>query len=151
MSHKRMKRMARLVSLRLQQKKLKEAEHAAAEKKASHAYHHLTQCQDKCTELDRQLDDCLVGTELTAEDLVLFAQARTAAMRAKECAHEAVLRAEEEARELLGILLCAHKEHRSMEIIHEKVSGSVCRERACSEQREIDDIAQRFGEREKCL
>lgn len=142
MTRRRIARMQRLVSLRLQERRQRELEHAEAELAAQQARESRELQANCCDDLDRQRDEFLAG-EVSADDLELIAAARVAATRKLKAAGEAVVAAESQAGERRDLLIGAHQAHRSLEILHDKALTRQTRDELRSEQRELDDIALR--------
>lgn len=140
MTKRRVARMERLVSLRLQERRQREQEHAAAQRQATLAREAERACEERCADLDRQRDECLCG-EVAVEDLAMISAARAAAAKRLRAAAETVAAAVNAADAERARLLGAHKAHRSLEILHDKQLDRLVREDARHEQRELDDIA----------
>lgn len=140
MSKARIDRIARLVSLRTRQRRLRQAGHAAAQQELDRAAVRQQDCAASRDALDREHDDSVRG-EVDPLDLELLGQARTRADHDLRAAESEVSRANELVRARREELLAAHRAQRALEIFHGKVLRAFEREVLLAEQRELDDIA----------
>lgn len=142
MNKARIARIARLVALRQQQRRIQEAVHATAQQRLELATKHRECCEEDYEALARQHDDSL-AEELEAADLELMGCARThAGSRLKE-ASEAKERANEEAEKTREGLLDAHRAHRSLEMYHGRIQTLYFKDLARTEQKDLDELASR--------
>lgn len=140
MNKARIARIARLVALRQQQRRLREARHSAAQREVHRAEVRRQNCASRCEALDHEHNERL-RTEVSALDLELLGQARSHASDDRHTAEHHVSKASRAAERQREELLAAHKEHRSLEIYHDKADNEHRREAAKIEQRELDEIA----------
>lgn len=142
MTKSRIARIARLVELRQQQRRIREAEHAEAQRALDQANERHNQYVRICEDLDQDHNGSLEN-ELDPSDLELICNARTVATKQKRKAQEQAHQAAGEAEKSREILLDAYRAHRSLEIFHDKARDAHRREVARAEQHELDEFAQR--------
>jgi flagellar biosynthesis chaperone FliJ len=142
MNKARIARIARLVALRQQQRRLQEAAHAVARRKLDLAEQQHERCVASCESLDRQHDDFLQG-ELDPAELELLGEARSFAGGKLKEAAVATTTASEEAEKSRESLLAAHRAHRSLEMYHGRMTTLHLREVARNEQKDLDELALR--------
>jgi flagellar export protein FliJ len=142
MNKTRITRLARLVALREQQQRVREAEHAAAIRLVRIAEERQLGCSERCEALDLEHDESL-AREVSPLDLELLGIARSRAAEDLREAEIEVSEATEQAEARRDDLLSAHRAHRSLEIYHERVVHVFLREVARTEQRELDEMATR--------
>ena len=142
MNKARIVRIARLVALRQQQRRIREAEHAHAQALLDQASKARDAQRSDCEDLDRFHDETLCQ-ELDPVDLDLIGSARNRAREQLAEAESHVEEATEEADARQVVLLEAYRSHRSLEMFHEKVRDAHHRDVARAEQKELDDLAQR--------
>jgi len=143
-SKARVERLARLVSLRLQQRRAREGELAEAKRATLAAEQRVNACLEQCKDIDQERNDCL-SEEIDVSILAHYGETRMAVINALERAREVTAAREQEEQVVLGTLLEAHREHRAVEMIHGRHRDTLLRERAKAEQRELDDIPNRSG------
>ena len=142
MNKARSARIARLVALRQQQRRVREARHAAAQRKVGRAEARRQDCASRCEALDLEHDSHL-RREMSPLDLELLGEARSHAVEDRRVAENRMSEATKEADDRREELLVAHRDHRSLEIYHDKMDKNFKRDTARTEQRELDDIANR--------
>lgn len=142
MNKARIARIARLVALRQQQRRLQEAVHATAQRKLELASQHRESCVEDCESLDRQHDEFL-QEELDPADLELLGSARTHAGNKLKQASKKTDEASREANETRDGLLAAHRAHRSLEMYHGRIQTLHLKDLARAEQKDLDELAQR--------
>lgn len=142
MNKTRIARIARLVALRQQQRRIREAEHAHAQQVLEQASSHKERCVATCEALDVEHNATMEG-ELDPLDLEIIGTARKeASLKLKHADLEASQAAREtEAR--LDTLLEAHRAHRSLELFHGRVETAFRRDLLRAEQRELDELSLR--------
>lgn len=138
----RIARIARLVALRQQQRRIREAEHARAQRLLESAADQKERCVAQCEALDNE-HNTTIESELDPLDLELIGNARCAAKHQLRRASDEVSEASKETDERLGVLLEAHRAHRSLEMYHERAQTAFQRDLLRTEQRELDDFALR--------
>lgn len=142
MNKTRIARIARLVALRQQQRRIREAEHAHAQRVLEQASSHKDRCAANCEALDVEHNATIEG-ELDPLDLELIGTARSAASRQLKRANLEALQAAQETEARLDTLLDAHRTHRSLELFHGRAETAFRRDQLRSEQRELDEFALR--------
>lgn len=142
MNKARITRIARLVALRQQQRRLREVQHTAARRLLQQAEERHQDCSLRCAALDHEHDSTLLQ-EVSPLDLELLGQVRSLAAEELRTAQAEVSEATEEAEARHEDLLSAHRAHRSLEIFHDRAAVNFQRDQARAEQRELDDIAAR--------